>query len=80
LLCRLKGEKRPRSGRGARTPVGFSQSGRGPQIHHKLNVTIGKYMQDLKQCVKTPFQLTSGGFELVEDEIKRAYSETIEEK
>jgi IS1 family transposase len=35
--------------------------------------TIEKYMQDLKIRVKTPFQLTTDGFELFEDEVKWAF-------
>ena len=35
--------------------------------------TIEKYMQDLKLRVKQPFQLTTDGYELYEDEVKWAF-------
>lgn len=42
-------------------------------IGKRDSVTIEKYMQDLKLRVKTPFQLTTDGYELFEDEVKWAF-------
>jgi transposase-like protein/IS1 family transposase len=42
-------------------------------VGKRNSVTIEKYMQDLKLRVKTPFQLTTDGFELFEDEVKWAF-------
>jgi transposase-like protein/IS1 family transposase len=42
-------------------------------IGKRDSCTIGKYMQDLKLRVKQPFQLTTDGYELFEDEVKWAF-------
>jgi len=42
-------------------------------IGKRTSGTIEKYMQDLKLRVKTPFQLTTDGYELFEDEVKWAF-------
>ena len=42
-------------------------------IGKRTSCTIEKYMQDLKLRVATPFQITTDGFELFEDEVKWAF-------
>lgn len=42
-------------------------------IGKRNSCTIEKYMQDLKLRVKQPFQLTTDGYELYEDEVKWAF-------
>lgn len=39
-------------------------------VGKRTSPTIEKYMRDLKLRVKTPFQLTTDGYELFEDEVK----------
>jgi IS1 family transposase len=42
-------------------------------VGKRTSLTIEKYMQDLKLRVKTPFQITTDGYELFEDEVKWAF-------
>lgn len=42
-------------------------------VGKRTSGTIERFMQDLKRRVKTPFQLTTDGYELFEDEVKWAF-------